>query len=172
MNPDPHNKPRPPLWLSHIFLGLTVAAGIAFLIVSAWQNDPELSVGLMCLMIAMMASKYYIDATIRERRCSKQAIGHVVEVVRNYRNRRISYRPIVTFTVHDQTDDRYSCDYTVKLRVKCDKHAEGQLYTVFYDPDEPPVVRAEGETKAWVLLLIALLTGVAGIVFTVVGMTL
>lgn len=170
--PHPPHKPLPPPWLSHIFWGLTFAAGIAFFILSAKLKNPELSVGLMCLMISMMTAKYFIDATIRERRCRKQTIGHVVEVVRNYRSRRISYRPIVTFTVHDQIDDRYSCDYTVKLRVKCDKHAEGQLYTVFYDPDEPTVVRAEGETRAWVLLAISILAGAAGIILTVAGMIL
>lgn len=171
--PSPSHKPPPPKWLSYLFLGLTIPVGMAFIITApSIQQNPELSVGLMCLMFSMLACKFFIDASIKERRCTKRTVGHATEVVRRWRSRRVTYCPIVTFTVYDQTDDRYSCDYTVKLPVKCHKHAEGELYTVFYDPDEPTVVRAEGETKARTCLIIAVISGMVGIILAVAGLFL
>ena len=69
-------------------------------------------------------------------RCTKRTTAFCIDTVRRRSGKHSTRHPIVEFEVKGVT-------HTVELSVSCSRDAVGDLYTLYYDPLDPDVVRPE-----------------------------
>lgn len=92
---------------------------------------------LSLLLILSIASALLYRYCGREElriRCTKRTTACCVDTVRRHSGRHATRHPIVAYEVEGVT-------HTAELPVSCSRHAEGELYTIYYDPSDPSVVR-------------------------------
>ena len=67
-------------------------------------------------------------------RCTHRTTAFCVDTVRRHSGRHATRHPIVAYEVEGVT-------HTAELPVSCSRHAEGELYTIYYDHLDPNTVR-------------------------------
>ncbi len=113
---------------------------LAFAILQIW------SILLFVPLLLLSLGANILYSVFRDKelklRCTSCTTARCVDITYHkfsHRHHRVSYnRPVVEYTVDGVT-------YTKELSIRCDFFDIGKQYTVFYDPLEPEVARAEKE---------------------------
>lgn len=113
---------------------------LAFAILQIW------SILLFVPLLLLSLGANILYSVFRDKelklRCTSCTTARCVDITYHkfsHRHHRISYnRPVVEYTVDGVT-------YTKELSIRCDFFDIGKQYTIFYDPLEPEVARAEKE---------------------------
>ena len=99
----------------------------------------QLYIGV-CITFALGFSSIFLTHHFRKREllllCTARTTATCVGTDWHSSGRYLHLRPIVTYEVDGKP-------YTAKLSVSCPKSATGQLYTIYYDPQNPETVRAD-----------------------------
>ncbi len=93
-------------------------------------------IALFFLMIPMIILSEVFKSKELKIRCTRRATGFCVDTVRRKSGKHSHRYPIVEFEVRGVT-------HTVELSVSCSRDAVGDIYTLYYDPLDPDVVRPE-----------------------------
>ena len=88
---------------------------------------------------SIMALGFYYQKQEIKLRCTKRTTARCIKTVCRHSGKSIRRYPIVEFEVDGMP-------YTAELSVSCSRHAEGELYTIYYDPLDPKTVRTEERT--------------------------
>lgn len=117
--------------LSYVFVGL-LFVGIVIL-----QDNSSLilMVPIIPAILCMILSGIFKDKELKIR-CTKRTTGTCLYTVRRHSGKSTHRHPVVEFEAEGVT-------YTAELSVTCSRHAEGELYTIYYDPLDPATVRTE-----------------------------
>ena len=91
---------------------------------------------LFFLMIPMIILSEVFKSKELKIRCTRRATGFCVDTVRRRSGKHSHRYPIVEFEAGGVT-------HTVELSVSCSRDAVGDIYTLYYDPLDPDVVRPE-----------------------------
>ena len=93
-------------------------------------------IALFFLMIPMIILSEVFKSKELKIRCTRRATGFCVDTVRRKSGKHSHRYPIVEFEAGGVT-------HTVELSVSCSRDAVGDIYTLYYDPLDPDVVRPE-----------------------------
>ena len=93
-------------------------------------------IALFFLMIPMIILSEVFKSKELKIRCTRRATGFCVDTVRRRSGKHSHRYPIVEFEAGGVT-------HTVELSVSCSRDAVGDIYTLYYDPLDPDVVRPE-----------------------------
>lgn len=91
---------------------------------------------LFFLMIPMIILSEVFKSKELKIRCTRRTTGFCVDTVRRRSGKHSHRYPIVEFEVNGVT-------HTVELSITCSRDAVGDIYTLYYDPLDPDVVRPE-----------------------------
>ena len=91
---------------------------------------------LFFLMIPMIVLSEVFKSKELKIRCTRRATAFCVDTVRRRSGKHSHRYPIVEFEAGGVT-------HTVELSVSCSRDAVGDIYTLYYDPLDPDVVRPE-----------------------------
>lgn len=91
---------------------------------------------LFFLMIPMIILSEVFKSKELKIRCTRRTTGFCVDTVRRRSGKHSHRYPIVEFEAGGVT-------HTVELSVSCSRDAVGDIYTLYYDPLDPDVVRPE-----------------------------
>ena len=91
---------------------------------------------LFFLMIPMIILSEVFKSKELKIRCTRRTTGFCVDTVRRRSGKHSHRYPIVEFEAGGMT-------HTVELSVSCSRDAVGDIYTLYYDPLDPDVVRPE-----------------------------
>lgn len=111
-----------------------VFMGVMFLGVITTQSPSMMA--LFFLMIPMIILSEVFKSKELQIRCTRRTTGFCVDTVRRRSGKHSHRYPIVEFEVNGVT-------HTVELSVSCSRDAVGDIYTLYYDPLDPDVVRPE-----------------------------
>lgn len=108
--------------------------------VGALMAKEDLNPGAMLLTIPLFVLAIILSETFKSKelkiRCTRRATGFCVDTVRRRSGKHSHRYPIVEFEAGGVT-------HTVELSVSCSRDAVGDIYTLYYDPLDPDVVRPE-----------------------------
>ena len=108
--------------------------------VGALMAKEDLNPGAMLLTIPFFVLAIILSEAFKSKelkiRCTRRTTGFCVDTVRRRSGKHSHRYPIVEFEVKGVT-------HTVELSVSCSRDAVGDLYTLYYDPLDPDVVRPE-----------------------------
>ena len=93
-------------------------------------------IALFFLMIPMIILSEVFKSKELKIRCTRRTTGFCVDTVRRKSGKHSHRYPIVEFEAGGVT-------HTVELSVSCSRDAVGDIYTLYYDPLDPDVVRPE-----------------------------
>lgn len=106
----------------------------------ALMAKEDLNPGAMLLTIPLFVLAIILSETFKSKelklRCTHRATGFCVDTVRRRSGKHSHRYPIVEFEAGGVT-------HTVELSVSCSRDAVGDIYTLYYDPLDPDVVRPE-----------------------------
>ncbi len=106
----------------------------------ALMAKEDLNPGAMLLTIPFFVLAFILSETFKSKelklRCTHRATGFCVDTVRRKSGKSSTRHPIVEFEVNGIT-------HTVELSISCSRDAVGDIYTLYYDPLDPNVVRPE-----------------------------
>ena len=95
---------------------------------------------LMLLTIPLLVASAILNGVFKDKelkiRCTKRTTAFCVDTVRRKSGKHSTRHPIVEFEVNSVT-------HTVELSISCSRDAVGDIYTLYYDPLDPDVVRPE-----------------------------
>ena len=111
-----------------------VFMGVMFLGVITTQSPSMIA--LFFLMIPMIILSEVFKSKELKIRCTRRTTGFCVDTVRRKSGKHSHRYPIVEFEAGGVT-------HTVELSVSCSRDAVGDIYTLYYDPLDPDVVRPE-----------------------------
>ena len=111
-----------------------VLMGVMFLGLITTQSPSMIA--LFFLMIPMIILSEVFKSKELKIRCTRRATGFCVDTVRRKSGKHSHRYPIVEFEAGGVT-------HTVELSVSCSRDAVGDIYTLYYDPLDPDVVRPE-----------------------------
>ena len=111
-----------------------VFMGVMFLGVITTQSPSMIA--LFFLMIPMIILSEVFKSKELKIRCTRRTTGFCVDTVRRRSGKHSHRYPIVEFEAGGVT-------HTVELSVSCSRDAVGDIYTLYYDPLDPDVVRPE-----------------------------
>ena len=111
-----------------------VFMGVMFLGVITTQSPSMIA--LFFLMIPMIILSEVFKSKELKLRCTKRTTAFCIDTVRRKSGKHSTRHPIVEFDVEGVT-------HTVELSVSCSRDAVGDIYTLYYDPLDPDVVRPE-----------------------------
>ena len=114
--------------LTFVTIGVLFLGGIA-------TQSPSM-IALFFLMIPMIILSEVFKSKELKIRCTKRTTAFCIDTVRRRSGKHSTRHPIVEFEVKGVT-------HTVELSVSCSRDAVGDLYTLYYDPLDPDVVRPE-----------------------------
>jgi hypothetical protein len=108
--------------------------------VGALMAKEDLNPGAMLLTIPLFVLAFILSEVFKSKelkiRCTKRTTAFCIDTVRRKSGKHSTRHPIVEFEVKGVT-------HTVELSVSCSRDAVGDLYTLYYDPLDPDVVRPE-----------------------------
>lgn len=108
--------------------------------VGALMAKEDLNPGAMLLTIPFFVLAIILSETFKSKelklRCTKRTTAFCIDAVRRKSGKTSTRHPIVEFEVNGIT-------HTVELSISCSRDAAGDLYTLYYDPLDPNVVRPE-----------------------------
>ena len=106
----------------------------------AFMAKENLNPGAMLLTIPFFVLAIILSEIFKSKelkiRCTKRTTAFCIDTVRRRSGKTSTRHPIVEFEVKGVT-------HTVELSVSCSRDAVGDLYTLYYDPLAPDVVRPE-----------------------------
>ena len=106
----------------------------------AFMAKENLNPGAMLLTIPFFVLAIILSEIFKSKelkiRCTKRTTAFCIDTVRRRSGKHSTRHPIVEFEVKGVT-------HTVELSVSCSRDAVGDLYTLYYDPLDPDVVRPE-----------------------------
>ena len=106
--------------------------------VGALMAKEDLNPGAMLLTIPLFVLAIILSEVFKGKelkiRCTKRTTAFCIDTVRRRSGKTSTRHPIVEFEVKGVT-------HTVELSVSCSRDAVGDLYTLYYDPLDPDVVR-------------------------------
>ena len=111
-----------------------VFMGVMFLGVITTRSPSMIA--LFFLMIPMIILSEVFKSKELKIRCTRRTTGFCVDTVRRRSGKHSHRYPIVEFEAGGVT-------HTVELSVSCSRDAVGDIYTLYYDPLDPDVVRPE-----------------------------
>ena len=111
-----------------------VFMGVMFLGLITTQSPSMIA--LFFLMIPMIILSEVFKSKELKIRCTRRTTGFCVDTVRRRSGKHSHRYPIVEFEAGGVT-------HTVELSVSCSRDAVGDIYTLYYDPLDPDVVRPE-----------------------------
>ena len=111
-----------------------VFMGVMFLGLITIQSPSMIA--LFFLMIPMIILSEVFKSKELKIRCTRRTTGFCVDTVRRKSGKHSHRYPIVEFEAGGVT-------HTVELSVSCSRDAVGDIYTLYYDPLDPDVVRPE-----------------------------
>lgn len=111
-----------------------VFMGVMFFGVITTQSPSMMA--LFFLMIPMIILSEVFKSKELKIRCTRRTTGFCVDTVRRKSGKHSHRYPIVEFEAGGVT-------HTVELSVSCSRDAVGDIYTLYYDPLDPDVVRPE-----------------------------
>ena len=111
-----------------------VFMGVMFLGVITTQSPSMIA--LFFLMIPMIILSETFKSKELKLRCTKRTTAFCIDTVRRKSGKHSTRHPIVEFEAGGVT-------HTVELSVSCSRDAVGDIYTLYYDPLDPDVVRPE-----------------------------
>lgn len=111
-----------------------VFMGVMFLGVITTQSPSMIA--LFFLMIPMIILSEVFKSQELKLRCTKRTTAFCIDTVRRKSGKHSTRHPIVEFEAGGVT-------HTVELSVSCSRDAVGDIYTLYYDPLDPDVVRPE-----------------------------
>ena len=111
-----------------------VFMGVMFLGLITTQSPSMMA--LFFLMIPMIILSEVFKSKELKIRCTRRTTGFCVDTVRRRSGKHSHRYPIVEFEAGGVT-------HTVELSVSCSRDAVGDIYTLYYDPLDPDVVRPE-----------------------------
>ena len=111
-----------------------VFMGVMFLGLITTQSPSMIA--LFFLMIPMIILSEVFKSKELKIRCTRRTTGFCVDTVRRKSGKHSHRYPIVEFEAGGVT-------HTVELSVSCSRDAVGDIYTLYYDPLDPDVVRPE-----------------------------
>ncbi|MBQ7911990.1 MAG: hypothetical protein IJ363_14550 [Clostridia bacterium] len=109
-----------------------VFMGVMFFGVITTQSPSMMA--LFFLMIPMIILSEVFKSKELKIRCTRRTTGFCVDTVRRKSGKHSHRYPIVEFEAGGVT-------HTVELSVSCSRDAVGDIYTLYYDPLDPDVVR-------------------------------
>lgn len=96
--------------------------------------------GIVLLTLPLFVTSIVLSEVFKSKelkiRCTRRATGFCVDTVRRCSGKHSHRYPIVEFEAGGVT-------HTVELSVSCSRDAVGDIYTLYYDPLDPDVVRPE-----------------------------
>ena len=114
--------------LTFVFMGIMFLGLIT-------TRSPSM-IALFFLMIPMIILSEVFKSKELKIRCTRRTTGFCVDTVRRKSGKHSHRYPIVEFEAGGVT-------HTVELSVSCSRDAVGDIYTLYYDPLDPDVVRPE-----------------------------
>ena len=106
----------------------------------AFMAKENLNPGAMLLTIPFFVLAIILSEVFKSKelkiRCTKRTTAFCIDTVRRHRGKHTTRHPIVEFEVKGVT-------HTVELSISCSRDAVGDIYTLYYDPLDPNVVRPE-----------------------------
>lgn len=111
-----------------------VFMGVMFFGVITTQSPSMMA--LFFLMIPMIILSEVFKSKELKIRCTRRTTGFCVDTVRRKSGKHSHRYPIVEFEAGGVT-------HTVELSISCSRDAVGDIYTLYYDPLDPDVVRPE-----------------------------
>ena len=114
--------------LTFVTIGVLFLGGIA-------TQSPSM-IALFFLMIPMIILSEVFKSKELKIRCTKRTTAFCIDTVRRRSGKHSTRHPIVEFEVKGVT-------HTVELSISCSRDAVGDIYTLYYDPLDPEVVRPE-----------------------------
>lgn len=106
--------------------------------VGALMAKEDLNPGAMLLTIPLFVLTIILSETFKSKelkiRCTKRTTAFCIDTVRRRSGKHSTRHPIVEFDVKGVT-------HTVELSISCSRDAVGDIYTLYYDPLDPDVVR-------------------------------
>ena len=108
--------------------------------VGALMAKEDLNPGAMLLTIPFFVLAIILSEVFKSKelkiRCTKRTTAFCIDTVRRKSGKTSTRHPIVEFDVKGVT-------HTVELSISCSRDAVGDIYTLYYDPLDPDVVRPE-----------------------------
>ena len=108
--------------------------------VGALMAKEDLNPGAMLLTIPFFVLAIILSEVFKSKelkiRCTKRTTAFCIDTVRRKSGKHSTRHPIVEFEVKGVT-------HTVELSISCSRDAVGDIYTLYYDPLDPDVVRPE-----------------------------
>ena len=108
--------------------------------VGALMAKEDLNPGAMLLTIPFFVLAIILSEVFKSQelkiRCTKRTTAFCIDTVRRKSGKHSTRHPIVEFEVNGIT-------HTVELSISCSRDAVGDIYTLYYDPLDPNVVRPE-----------------------------
>lgn len=96
--------------------------------------------GIVLLTLPLFVTSIVLSEVFKSKelkiRCTRRTTGFCVDTVRRKSGKHSHRYPIVEFEVKGVT-------HTVELSITCSRDAVGDIYTLYYDPLDPDVVRPE-----------------------------
>ena len=106
----------------------------------AFMAKEDLNPGAMLLTIPFFVLAIILSEVFKSKelkiRCTKRTTAFCIDTVRRRSGKHSTRHPIVEFDVNGMT-------HTVELSISCSRDAVGDIYTLYYDPLNPDVVRPE-----------------------------
>jgi hypothetical protein len=115
--------------LTFVTIGVLFLGGIA-------TQSPNIILPVFLLLIPFLILSKVFKSKELKIRCTKRTTAFCIDTVRRRSGKTSTLHPIVEFEVN-------GVSYTAELSVSCTRSAVGDLYTIYYDPLNPAVVRAE-----------------------------
>lgn len=115
--------------LTFVTIGVLFLGGIA-------TQSPNIILPVFLLLIPFLILSEVFKSKELKIRCTKRTTAFCIDTVRRRSGKHSTRHPIVEFEVKGVT-------HTVELSVSCSRDAVGDLYTLYYDPLDPDVVRPE-----------------------------
>ena len=113
--------------LTFVTIGVLFFGGIA-------TQSPNIILPVFLLLIPFLILSEVFKGKELKIRCTKRTTAFCIDTVRRRSGKTSTRHPIVEFEVKGVT-------HTVELSVSCSRDAVGDLYTLYYDPLDPDVVR-------------------------------
>ena len=106
----------------------------------AFMAKENLNPGAMLLTIPFFVLAIILSEVFKSQelkiRCTNRTTAFCIDTVRRKSGKHSTRHPIVEFEVNGIT-------HTVELSISCSRDAVGDIYTLYYDPLDPNVVRPE-----------------------------
>ena len=118
--------------LTFVFFGGTLLGAI--------MAENNRSPGALLLTIPLFVASAILQGVFKDKelklRCTRRTTAFCVDTVRRRSGKHTTRHPIVQYEVK-------GVNHTAELNVSCSRDAEGDLYTIYYDPLDPNTVRTE-----------------------------